>query len=74
MGLGAPPGTSTPNPQIKSPLICSFILLDLLSRNASTCRELSFCPVARIRAALWIPSGAGAYRDVRANMEQHQYA
>lgn len=57
-------------PQIKSPLICSFISLELLSSNASTCRELPFCPVACIRAALWIPNGAGAYRDVRANMEQ----
>ena len=67
---GAPPGTRTPNPRIKSPLLCSLILLELLSNNASTCQELPLCPIARIRAALRIPSSAGAYRGVRANMEQ----
>ena len=58
------------NPRIKSPLLCSFILLEVLSSNASTCRELPFCPVARIRAALRIPGCAGPYRGIRANMEQ----
>src|ERR1035441_440701 len=57
-------------PQIKSPLLSSFILLELLSNNASTCRELPFCPIARIRGALRIPGGAGPYRGIRANMEQ----
>ena len=57
-------------PQIKSPLLCSLILLELLSNNASTYRELPFCAVARIRAALLIPGGAGPYRGIRANMEQ----
>ena len=59
-----------PNPRIKSPLLCSVILLELLSNNAITCRELRFCPVARIRAPLRIPEPAGAYRGIRANMEQ----
>jgi hypothetical protein len=49
---GAPPGTRTPNLRIKSPLLCSFILLELLSNNASTCQDLPFCPTARIRAVL----------------------
>jgi hypothetical protein len=57
-------------PRIKSPLLCSFILLELLPDNANTCRELPFCPVARIRAALRIPGCAGPYRGIRANMEQ----
>jgi Diol dehydratase reactivase ATPase-like domain len=56
--------------RIKSPLLSSIILLELLSNNASMCRELPFCPVARIRALLRIPSGAGPYRGIRANMEQ----
>src|SRR5690242_9240115 len=71
---GAPPGTRTPNPRIKSPLLYSFFLLELLSSNAITCRELPFCPVARIRAALQIPGGAGPYRGIRANMEQPSIA
>ncbi len=49
-----------PNPRIKSPLLCSFILLELLSNNASTCRELSFRPVAGIRVVPIIkPPGVG---------------
>jgi len=42
----------------------------MLSCNASTCRELSFCPVADIRDWLGIPDAAGVYRGIRANMEQ----
>ena len=57
-------------PWIKSPLLSSFILLELLSNNASTCRELPFCPVAGIRDLLGIPDAAGAYRGIRANIEQ----
>ena len=56
--------------RIKSPLLCSFILLELLSNNASTCQELPFRPVAGIRGALRIPDAAGAYRGIRATMEQ----
>src|SRR5690348_18510816 len=74
VSTGAPPGTRTPNPRIKSPLLYSFFLLELLSSNAITCRELPFCPVARIRAALRIPGGAGPYRGIRANMEQPSIA
>jgi hypothetical protein len=57
-------------PRIKSPLLHSIILLELLSNNASTCRELSFCPIAGIRGALRIPGGASPYRGIRATMEQ----
>ena len=70
VSTGAPPGTRTPNPRIKSPLLSSILLSELLSNNVSTCRELPFCPVNLIRAALWIPGCAGAYRGIRANMEQ----
>jgi hypothetical protein len=59
-----------PNPRIKSPLLSSILLLELLSNNASTCRELSLCPVAGIRCALRVPDAAGAYRGIRATMEQ----
>ena len=51
-------------------LLCSFILLELLSNKTTTCRELSFCPVADIRDWLGIPDAAGVYRGIRANMEQ----
>jgi hypothetical protein len=60
--------------RIKSPLLCSLILLELLSSNASTCRELPFCPVAGIRGALRIPDAASAYRGIRATMEQRRCA
>jgi hypothetical protein len=56
--------------QIKSPLLNSIILLEQLSKNGSVCRELPFCPVGRIRAALRMPGAAGPYRGIRANMEQ----
>ena len=67
---GALPGTRTPNPQIKSPLLGSIFLPELLPSDAGTCRYLPFCAVARIRGGLRIPRAAGAYRDIRANMEQ----
>ena len=66
----APPGTRTPNPRIKSPLLCSFILFELLLSYADACRELPFCPAAGIRGALRMPDAAGACRGIRANMEQ----
>jgi hypothetical protein len=66
----APQDSWPPNLWIKSPLLCSFILLELLSNNASPYRELPFCPVTCIRDALRIPGGAGPYRGIRANMEQ----
>jgi hypothetical protein len=47
-----------------------IILLELLQSNVSRCRELPFCPADGIRGALRIPSGAGVYRGIRANMEQ----
>jgi len=31
---GAPPGTRTPNPRIKSPLLHSILLFELMSNNA----------------------------------------
>ena len=64
------PGGRTLNQRIKSPLLHLILLSELVSNNASTYRELPFCPIACIRAALWIQSCAGVYRGVRANMEQ----
>ena len=73
--MGAPPdvcrqGLEPPNQRIKSPLLSSIILLEMLSSNASMCRELLFCPVACVRAVLRMPNNAGAYRGIRATMEQ----
>jgi hypothetical protein len=67
---GAPLGTRTPNPRIKSPLLSSIIILELLSSDDNVYRYLPFCAVARIRSGLRIPCSAGAYRDIRANMER----
>lgn len=39
------------NGRIKSPILCLFILSELLQNNASTCRELPFCPVSLVRAS-----------------------
>ena len=52
-------GARTHDRQLMSPLLCSLILLELVSCNASTCRELPFCPAARIRVALPVPGCAG---------------
>src|ERR1035441_2412135 len=41
--MGAPPGTRTPNPQIKSLLLRSLILSELVPSDAGTCRDLPFC-------------------------------
>src|ERR1039457_3765778 len=57
-------------PQIKSPLLSSILLPELLPGDDDTCRHLPFCAVARIRGGLRIPRAAGAYRDIRANMER----
>jgi hypothetical protein len=57
-------------PQIKSPLLCSHLLFEIVLSYAGTCRELPFCPVAGMGVPLRMPGGAGAYRDIRANMEQ----
>jgi len=70
VSTGAPPGTRTPNPRIKSPLLCSSFSSELVPGDANTCRELPFCPLAGIRGVLGIPDAAGAYRGIRANMEQ----
>ena len=67
---GAPPGTRTPNPRIKSPLLSSILLPELVPSDDETCRYLPFCAGARIRGGLRIPRAAGLYRDIRANMER----
>ena len=53
-------------PQIKS----SILLPQLLPSNDGTYRYLPFCAVARIRGCPWIPHAAGAYRDIRANIDR----
>ena len=57
-------------PQIKSPLLYSSLLPELVLTDAETCRDLPFCAVACIHSMLWIPRAAGRYRDIRANMER----
>ena len=61
---GAPPGTRTPNPRIKSPLFRSILLL-CLYRNVPRRAVLCGCPHPR-RAA-----GAGCYRGVPGHPSKH---
>jgi hypothetical protein len=56
-------------PRIKSPLLYSILLPELVPTDAEICRDLPFCAVARIHSGLWIPRAAGGYQDIRANME-----
>ena len=71
-GLTAQDKAPPPNLRIKSSLLCSFIMFELLSNNARTCRELSFCPVARMRASPRIPGGAGPYRGIEQTWSKHR--
>jgi hypothetical protein len=57
-------------PQIKSPLLNSILLFELMLSDDDTCRYLPFCAAGCILGRLRIPGSAGAYRDIRANMEQ----
>jgi len=70
VSTGAPPGTPTPKPRIKSPLLCSYFASELAPVGTDTCRQLPFYPLAGIRGVLPMPDAAGAYRGIRANMEQ----
>ena len=57
-------------PQIKSPLLNSILLYELVPGDDDKCRDLPFCAVACIRGGLRIPGADGAYRDIRANIER----
>jgi hypothetical protein len=64
---GAPPGTRTPNPRIKSPLLCSEIPRYYLRLCARTGEDMALtCKKAyRIMTA-----DASPYQGIRATMEQ----
>ena len=65
--MGAPPGTRTPNPRIKSPLLTSSIRAIYQHLCASTLARYWQPPEADCRPL----TGATAwYRDIRADMEQ----
>jgi len=64
------PATGLMRPQIKSLLLSSILLPELVPGDDGTCRHLPFCAVARIRGGLRMPRTAGLYRDIRANMER----
>jgi hypothetical protein len=60
-------------PRTRGLRVCWFIRLfcsDLVSNDADARQELPFCPFAGIRCPLRIPDATGAYRGIRANMEQ----
>jgi len=67
VSTGAPPGTRTPNPRIKSPLLCSRVPRYYLHLRVRTSEDMSLTcrKVYRIMTA-----AASPYRDIRANMEQ----
>src|ERR1700757_299962 len=64
---GAPPGTRTPNPRIKSPLLCSRVPRYYLRLNARTSEDMSLTctpPYQTMTAA------TGLYRRIRASTER----
>jgi len=61
---------SNPEPAVKSPLLCSILLLHLVSSCAATCRDLPDCTASHESGGRAVPAAAGPYRDIRANMEQ----
>ena len=65
---GAPPGTRTPNPRIKSPLLSSILLFRQVSYGSVRCRDVPF-PAGRRTATVSARTGScRVYRDFRANM------
>jgi hypothetical protein len=64
---GAPPGTRTPNPRIKSPLLRSSIQAVYQHLYASTLARYPQPAEAEYRMRT---VDTGLYRDIRANMEQ----
>src|SRR5690348_11858954 len=67
VSTGAPPGTRTPNPRIKSPLLRNSIHLIYQHLYASTLARYPQWPEVQCRP----PTGATArYRDIRASTEQ----
>ena len=64
---GAPPGTRTPNPRIKSPLLCSMIPRYYLRLHARTSEDM---PLTCMESYRIMTAAASPYRDIRANMEQ----
>jgi len=67
VSTGAPPGTRTPNPRIKSPLLCSRIPRHYLRLCARTSEDISLTcsPAYRMMTA-----ATGLYRRIRASTEQ----
>ena len=64
---GAPPGTRTPNPRIKSPLLCSRIPRYYLRLHARTSEDT---PLTCGKSYRVMTAAASPYRDIRANMER----
>jgi hypothetical protein len=64
---GAPPGTRTPNPRIKSPLLKNSILLIYQHLYASTLARYPQPAEAEYRLRT---ANTAQYRAIRANMEQ----
>jgi len=62
------PVTGPMCPQIKSPLLCLYFLLELVLNYASTCRELPFRPTVRIGARA---ADAGCCRRVPGHPSKH---
>ena len=58
--------------RLRSPLLCSILLSELVSRDAGTCRELPFCAVARIRGGRRIPRAPGPYRTSERTWSEHR--
>jgi hypothetical protein len=59
-------------PRIKSPLLGSILLPELVPGDDGTCRHLPFCAVARIRGGLRVLRTAGLYRDIQRTWSEHR--
>src|SRR5690348_14776803 len=64
---GAPPGTRTPNPRIKSPLLCSRVPRYYLRLYACTSEDMSRTCTPSYRT---MTAATGLYRRIRASTER----
>jgi hypothetical protein len=67
VSTGAPLGTRTPNPRIKSPLLCSRVPRYYLRLHARTSEDR---PSKCWKSYRIMTAAASQYRDIRANMER----
>src|SRR6266516_1138352 len=68
VNTGAPPGTRTPNPRIKSPLLSSILLFHPMSYSVFQRRDVPFRAGRRTAA---VSARTGSYRGVPGLQSKH---